>query len=81
MSDVSQIGTGSGLWPVAQALAWPDASFTGLDIVPCQVDLSALAAAADRLSTALVTSPEVEADSLVDWRSVASRIKWDTADW
>ena len=40
-----QLGTGLGLWPISQCVEWPNTAFIGLDVVPCQTDLSILAEA------------------------------------
>ena len=37
-----QIGTGLGLWPIAQSKLWPNTRFVGLDRAPCQLDLGIL---------------------------------------
>lgn len=39
---IVQIGTGLGLWPIAQSQAWPNTRIVGLDRVPCQLDLGIL---------------------------------------
>lgn len=57
----SQLGTGSGLWPISQALEWPTTRFVAADIVPCHIDLQTLAAA-----TACIDDGT--------WESVADRI-------
>lgn len=39
---VLDIGTGCGVWCIDAAKDWPKAEFIGLDVVPCQTDLSNL---------------------------------------
>ncbi|WVQ78309.1 hypothetical protein IAT38_000394 [Cryptococcus sp. DSM 104549] len=73
---VLDIGTGSGFWPISQALEWPQASFVGLDLVPCQTDLSLLAEAE---RTARSTSQGVITGEGL-WESVAKRITWQRAN-
>ncbi|OCF41311.1 hypothetical protein I317_04882 [Kwoniella heveanensis CBS 569] len=69
---VLDLGTGAGFWPVSMALQWPQSTFIGMDLVPCQVDLSLLASAE---RTARSTS-DGQAKGLGVWESVEQRITW-----
>ncbi|CAK9779831.1 unnamed protein product [Cutaneotrichosporon oleaginosum] len=71
-ATVLDLGTGSGLWPVSAALQWRDAKIIGADLVPCHIDLQALAAAETRARS----SVSGEADGLGVWASVASRVSF-----
>ncbi|EIW69448.1 hypothetical protein TREMEDRAFT_62314 [Tremella mesenterica DSM 1558] len=73
---VLDIGTGIGLWPISQALIWSNTTFVGLDMVPCQIDLSLLAQA--ERSARSTTSGIVEGEGM--WSSIEKRITWDRAN-
>lgn len=76
LAHILQIGTGLGLWPISQALEWPDATFIGLDIAPCQTDLNLLAEAEKRSRS---SKSGVPSDTGM-WESIAQRITWDRGD-
>lgn len=61
-----------GLWPISAALQWRSARIIGADVVPCQVDVHALAAAESRART----SVSGEADGVGLWASVAARVEF-----
>jgi hypothetical protein len=42
LCSFAQIGTGMGLWPIAQSRVWPETEFIGLDRAPCQLDMDVL---------------------------------------
>ncbi|WVQ98770.1 hypothetical protein IAU59_005901 [Kwoniella sp. CBS 9459] len=69
---VLDLGTGAGFWPISMALQWPQTTFIGMDLVPCQVDLSLLASAE---RTARSTS-DGKAKGFGLWESVEQRITW-----
>ncbi|BEI81159.1 hypothetical protein CcaverHIS002_0203190 [Cutaneotrichosporon cavernicola] len=71
-ATVLDLGTGTGLWPISAALQWRSARIIGADIVPCQIDVQALAAAETRART----SVSGEADGLGVWASVAARVSF-----
>lgn len=75
--SVLDVGTGSGLWPISQAIAWPNASIVGLDLVRCQVDLSRLATA-ERTARRSTTTESEQDQGL--WESIEDRITWQRAD-
>lgn len=68
-----QIGTGTGLWPISQALVWPETRFIGLDIVPCQVDLDALVRAERNARSTSAQTAHGEGA----WASVQRRVHWE----
>lgn len=72
-----QVGTGSGLWPISQAILWPQTRFVGLDIVPVQVDLSALAAA-EQTARSTSSGPASSGEGL--WTGIERRVTWDRAN-
>ncbi|TYJ57213.1 hypothetical protein B9479_002128 [Cryptococcus floricola] len=76
VAQVYKIGTGVGLWPISQALVWPDSTIVGLDIVPCQTDLSLLAQAE---KNARSTSDGSAAGEGM-WESIQRRVKWEQVD-
>ncbi|ORY27168.1 S-adenosyl-L-methionine-dependent methyltransferase [Naematelia encephala] len=71
---VLDIGTGIGLWPISQALIWPQTTFVGLDPVPCQVDLTSLAWAERKGRCASVRRGQGI------WEGVEKRIAWERAN-
>ncbi|WVQ70042.1 uncharacterized protein L199_008266 [Kwoniella botswanensis] len=70
---VLDIGTGAGHWPISMALRYPDTNFVGLDLVPCQIDLSLLAEAEKRARS---TKAGTSAEGIGMWESVEKRVKW-----
>ncbi|ODO03327.1 hypothetical protein L198_02172 [Cryptococcus wingfieldii CBS 7118] len=73
---VLDIGTGVGLWPISQARVWPGSTIVGLDIVPCQTNLSLLAQAE---KNARSTSDGSAAGEGM-WESIQRRVKWEQVD-
>lgn len=64
------------MWPISQALVWPKTTFIGLDIVPCQTDLSPLVECEKRARS----TSEGMAHGEGMWEDLARRISWDRAD-
>ncbi|WVF72193.1 hypothetical protein IAT40_007005 [Kwoniella sp. CBS 6097] len=69
---VLDLGTGAGFWPISMALLWPQTTFIGMDLVPCQVDLSLLASAERTARSA----SDGKATGIGMWESVEERITW-----
>ncbi|WVW83046.1 hypothetical protein I302_105063 [Kwoniella bestiolae CBS 10118] len=70
---VLDIGTGVGHWPISMALQYPNTTFVGLDLVPCQIDLSLLAEAEKRARS---TRSGTSAEGMGMWESVEKRVQW-----
>ncbi|GMK57011.1 hypothetical protein CspeluHIS016_0308510 [Cutaneotrichosporon spelunceum] len=75
-ATVLDLGTGTGLWPISAALQWRRARIIGADLVPCQIDVQALAAAETRARTSMSS----EAGGLGVWASVAARVSFQQFD-
>nr|ODN88522.1 hypothetical protein L204_06377 [Cryptococcus depauperatus CBS 7855] len=73
---VLDIGTGTGLWPISQAIAWPETTIIGIDQVLCQTNLSALVSA-ERSAHATPTQPTLARGV---WENVERRVRWEKVD-
>ena len=71
----SQLGTGLGLWPTSQSVEWPNTTFIGLDLVPCQTNLSILAEA-ERAARSTSRGPAPASA----WERIEERVTWETGD-
>ncbi|WRT67184.1 uncharacterized protein IL334_004150 [Kwoniella shivajii] len=74
---ILDLGTGAGFWPISMALQYPTTTFVGLDLAPCQIDLSLLADAERRARS---TRGGEMAEKMGIWESVDKRITWQKGD-
>nr|XP_018263819.1 uncharacterized protein I303_03692 [Kwoniella dejecticola CBS 10117]OBR85977.1 hypothetical protein I303_03692 [Kwoniella dejecticola CBS 10117] len=70
---VLDIGTGAGYWPISMALEYPNTTFVGLDLVPCQTDLTVLADAERRARSTKAGQPP---QGMGLWENLEKRVKW-----